>query len=195
MSLSYPATRHGEHWLDTTMDRSTGPGEIRFVSKKSARVCVLNEEQVPNLLFSRLHFELRNPDTELRLALSLQTVENDPAVRSVEPAKRNCKFPDEAPQSRYRYYSFVTCIAECIKQAQVRACGCAHHYMTMDGDNGQHDATPRCNYSGLVCLDVAELIFPQASVLQPWNGFFEDHCTCYPSCTDNEIKVVSSWSG
>lgn len=177
--------RHGPHWLDTTMDTATGAGQMRIGFSKSARVCILNEEQAPNLLFSRLHFELRNRDTDMHAAISLQTVENDAGVRAVALEKRNCKFPDEMPsQSSYPYYSFVTCIADCLREAQVRVCGCAHHYMTAN-------RSQQCNYAGLVCLDEAELVFPRANVLQPWNRFFEDRCACLPSCTDNEIKTVA----
>lgn len=175
------------------MDSSTGPGAIHVKVKRSTRICVLNAEQVPNLLFGRLHFDLRNKRSHMRISLSLQSVVNDPGVRSLSPAKRNCKFPDEAPQSRYPHYSFVTCIAECIKQAQLRVCGCAHLYMKID-DRPDDAAVKRCNHSGMICLETNELIFPRATILQPWNGYFGEHCTCYPSCTDNEIKEVTNYN-
>lgn len=93
----------------------------------------MNEEDVPNLLLSNLHLELRNKDTNLFVGFKLMTVFNDPGLRNVEPEIRQCKFIDEHSNSRYKYYSFSSCVTECIKGAQLRACGCAFHHMIYNG--------------------------------------------------------------
>lgn len=93
----------------------------------------MNEEDVPNLLLSNLHLELRNKDTNLFVGFKLMTVFNDQGLRNVEPEIRQCKFTDEQSDSRYKFYSFSSCVTECIKKAQVGACGCAFHHMIYNG--------------------------------------------------------------
>lgn len=54
------------------------------------------------------------------------------------------------------------------------------------------DNTPICDYYGLLCLDKLELIFPDATILQPWHDSSEaTHCDCMPSCTENEITIIN----
>jgi amiloride-sensitive sodium channel len=57
------------------------------------------------------------------------------------------------------------------------------------------DPSPECDYEGLLCLDTNDLMFPQTTIMQPWrtNGLV---CQCFPSCSENEIKVIgraSKW--
>lgn len=93
----------------------------------------MNEEDVPNLLLSNLHLELRHRDASLFVGFSLQTVFNDPGLRNVDTSTRQCKFYDEEPESKYKYYSFSSCVTECIRKIQLKACGCAFHHMIYDG--------------------------------------------------------------
>lgn len=51
------------------------------------------------------------------------------------------------------------------------------------------DKSPQCDYDGMTCLDKADLVFPQTSIMQPWrpNGLV---CKCLPSCNEHEIKLI-----
>lgn len=172
----------------------------------------MNEEDVPNMLLSNLHLELRNRDTDLFVGFSLNTILNDPGIRDVDVDIRQCRFQDEVSASKYKYYSFSACVTECVKEAQLRACGCAFHHLIYDGIMAgfiqtygkraitgrrftEFDDTPVCNYTGLTCLDTKELIFPRASILQPWNAQGDNQCACYPSCADHEIKMLAELHG
>lgn len=54
---------------------------------------------------------------------------NDPNLESVPIESRNCRFPHENPLTSYPYYSYSACVVECHAKAQMRLCGCYHHFI------------------------------------------------------------------
>jgi len=67
------------------------------------------------------------------IQMSLQNTINDLGVRDINPKLRKCIFPDENNDSKYKYYSYTTCVTECLKKAQIKACNCSHYNMIYDG--------------------------------------------------------------
>lgn len=54
----------------------------------------------------------------------------------------------------------------------------------------EKDHSPQCGFDGMMCLDRADLVFPQTTIMQPWrtNGLV---CDCLPSCTEHEIRHIA----
>lgn len=85
------------------------------------------------MLLTTLQFSQQHEKTIQEILLSLQTIVNDEGVRDIDRALRKCIFPDEPFHTRYKYYSYSTCVTECLKTAQMRACNCTHFNMIYDG--------------------------------------------------------------
>lgn len=85
------------------------------------------------MLLSTLQFNQQHENTIQDVLLSIQTVYNDPGVRDIDRKFRKCVFPDEAGNSRYKYYSYSACVTECLKDYQLRRCNCTHFNMIYDG--------------------------------------------------------------
>uniref|UniRef100_A0A182K920 Sodium channel protein Nach n=1 Tax=Anopheles christyi TaxID=43041 RepID=A0A182K920_9DIPT len=153
---------------------------------------IMNEDDIPHILLGRLRFQQIGPGHEEKIYITLQNIANDPLVRSVDIDVRRCLFPDERHlpfgNTSYPKYSYSVCVTECLKSIQLRACNCFHHNMLLTG-KCRHENVSVCDYSGLQCLDRSGLIAPPTRILQPWyTGGIP--CHCYPSCTENEIRVV-----
>lgn len=97
------------------------------------QVSILNEEDIPHMLLTTLQFSQPHESTIQEILFSLQTIVNDAGVRDIDADFRKCIFPDEPFNTRYKYYSYSTCVTECLKQAQIRACNCTHFNMIYDG--------------------------------------------------------------
>ncbi|XP_037039516.1 sodium channel protein Nach isoform X2 [Bradysia coprophila] len=180
--------KDGPNWLNTKMDLRTGPGSMRLEFSKAVSLFIINEEDIPHMLLTTLQFNQQHEGTEVEILLSLQNVINDKGVQAIDRNTRKCIFPSEQFKSSYKYYSYSTCVTECLKDAQLKVCNCTHHNMIYD----KNDLTPVCDYNGLVCLDNADLIFPQTTIMQPWrtNGLV---CSCLPSCSEHEVKMVGKY--
>lgn len=85
------------------------------------------------MLLTRLKFDQQYENSILEVLLSTQTIYNDPGVRDIDRKFRKCVFPDEADNSRYKYYSYSACATECLKDYQLRRCNCTHFNMIYDG--------------------------------------------------------------
>lgn len=159
------------------------------------------------MLLTTLQFQQIPEGYDGTITLTIQNTENDENVRNIAQKYRRCVFPDEGKDegnaSVYPRYSYSTCVTDCLKEAQIKACGCTHYNMIMDGNYSfsnmvfvisvkyfiENDPTVSCDYKGLYCLDQMDLMFPQTTVMQPWraNGLV---CNCFPSCTEHEINTV-----
>ncbi len=84
------------------------------------------------MLLTTLQFNQQHDGTDVEILLSLQNVVNDKGVQAIDPNTRKCIFPSEQFNSSYKYYSYSTCVTECLKQAQLKVCNCTHHNMIYD---------------------------------------------------------------
>lgn len=97
------------------------------------QVAILNEEDIPHLLLATLQFKQELHTTQQDILLRVQNVVNDDGVRDISRETRKCIFPNEPFDSKYKYYSFSTCVTECLKRTQLRACNCTHFNLIYDG--------------------------------------------------------------
>lgn len=97
------------------------------------KVFIINEEDIPHMLLTTLQFNQQHEHTLNEILLSIQNVINDDDVRVIDREYRKCIFPDEPFPTRYKYYSYSTCVTECLKEAQIKLCNCTHHNMIYDG--------------------------------------------------------------
>lgn len=177
--------KFGANWLDMRVGIKQGNGELQLSVTKSSALYVLSEEDIPHMLLTTLQFPQIPEGFDGEILLSVQDTLNEKNVRGIKPHLRKCIFPDEPAVSAYKYYSYSTCVTECLKQAQIRTCNCTHYNMIVD----ENDQSPECDFNGLSCLDKQDLMFPQTTIMQPWrtNGLV---CTCLPSCNEPQINVV-----
>jgi amiloride-sensitive sodium channel len=162
-----------------------GTGNLEISVTKSSALYILSEEDIPHMLLTTLMFPQIPDGFDGELLLSIQDTINEKNVRKISPELRKCIFPDEPSDSAYRRYSYSTCVTECLKKAQIKTCNCTHYNMIVD----ENDRSPICDYNGLSCLDKRDLMFPQTTIMQPWqvDGL---GCTCLPSCNEPQINVV-----
>uniref|UniRef100_A0A182UG85 Uncharacterized protein n=1 Tax=Anopheles melas TaxID=34690 RepID=A0A182UG85_9DIPT len=107
---------------------------------------VQNEEDIPHMLLTTLQFNQMPEGYAGKIYIIVQSIANDPLVRTVDKSVRRCVFPDEGTDHRYAKYSY------------------------------KNDKSPVCGYDGLNCLDQRDLMFPQTTIMQPWrtNGLVCD---------------------
>uniref|UniRef100_A0A182NTZ5 Uncharacterized protein n=1 Tax=Anopheles dirus TaxID=7168 RepID=A0A182NTZ5_9DIPT len=181
--------KYGDRWLRLEMDSENPDGDLLLVYNYAASTHIMNEDDIPHILLDRLRFNQISPGYEEKIYITLQNIVNDPLVRSVDIDVRRCLFPDEvhlaSRNTNYRKYSYSICATECLKAIQVKLCNCFHPYMLMTGNSN----STACNYTGMQCLDNQNLIAPETRILQPWYTK-RFSCQCYPSCMENEIRVV-----
>lgn len=77
----------------------------------------------------------------------VKEIENDPYVKEVSVAQRNCRFPSENYLQSYQQYSYSACVVDCRAQAQLRFCNCTHHFMPKIGERELNFGSP--NFSAL----------------------------------------------
>lgn len=85
------------------------------------------------MLLTTLQFNQQHERTLNEILLKVKSVVNDPGVRDIDRKLRKCVFPDEPSDSSYKYYSYSTCVTECLKLAQLNTCNCSHFNMIYDG--------------------------------------------------------------
>lgn len=61
------------------------------------------------------------------------TIQSTTCVRDIDKKFRKFVFPNEAGNSRYKYYSYNACVTECLKDYQLLRCNCTHFNMIYDG--------------------------------------------------------------
>ena len=177
--------KFGPNWLDMRVGLKKGGGQLELTVSKSSALHVLSEEDIPHMLLTTLQFPQIPDGFDGELLLSIQDTVNDKNLKEIKPELRKCLFSDESTDSAYRHYSYSTCVTDCLKQAQIKACNCTHYNMIVD----KNDKSPECDFTGLSCLDKQDLMFPQTTIMQPWrtDGLV---CTCLPSCNEPQINVV-----
>uniref|UniRef100_A0A182WP59 Sodium channel protein Nach n=1 Tax=Anopheles minimus TaxID=112268 RepID=A0A182WP59_9DIPT len=170
--------RNSEYWLPLEMDSENPDGDLLLVYNRAVITNIMNEDDIPHILLQRLQFKQIVPGYEEKIYFTLQSIVNDPLVRSVDVDVRRCLFPDElhlaAGNTTYRKYSYSVCVTECLKAIQLRV---------------YNENSSACDYKGMRCLDMFNLIAPPTRILQPW--YTEGYpCHCHPSCAENEIRLV-----
>ncbi|CAG9857939.1 unnamed protein product [Phyllotreta striolata] len=172
-------------FLDLTMNRKKGTGQIWFKSKEDIRVYFHAPEDVP--------FINSDPDQRrdvmlgetFNITISIIEINNDANVQNVPIYKRGCKFPWENDGLLvHQYYSYSTCIVQCHVDNHLKLCNCTHHLMPYYNKRGY------CDREGLKCLTdnfevVNRLHAKESGMNKP--GLV---CDCLPSCTEPEYKVV-----
>ena len=102
------------------------------------KLYILNEEDIPHMLLTTLQFQQIPEGYDGSITLTIQNTENDENVRNIAQQYRRCVFPDEGKDegygSLYARYSYSTCVTDCLKDAQIKACGCTHYNMVLDGN-------------------------------------------------------------
>lgn len=84
------------------------------------------------MLLTTLQFN-QHVGTIQEIILRIQNVINDEGVQDIGRNFRQCTFPGEASDSKYKYYSYSTCATECLKKEQIQRCNCTHFNMIYDG--------------------------------------------------------------
>lgn len=79
-----------------------------------------------------LQIDSNNKGYAIDTTISLKTIVNDENVRHMGADMRQCKFPDEQTNSSFKFYSYTTCVTDCIKAVQIRTCNCAYHFIIFD---------------------------------------------------------------
>lgn len=86
------------------------------------------------MLLTTLQFSQLHERTIQEILLSIQNVVNDDGVLDIDSVLRKCIFPDEIKfDNTYPFYSYSTCVTECLKRAQLKTCNCTHFNMIYDG--------------------------------------------------------------
>lgn len=128
-------TKGGKEWLNMKVGFQEGNGHLQLRVTKSAALYIINEEDIPHMLLTTLQFAQIPEGFDGQLLLSIQDIANDPNVRNIDQSLRKCIFPDEPIVSKYRKYSYSTCVTECLKVAQVAACNCSHYNLVAEGED------------------------------------------------------------
>lgn len=115
-----------------SLSPSYGAGKLIVEFSKAVSLFIINEEDIPHMLLTRLQFTQQHEGHELEIFLKTQIVINDDGVLDIEPENRKCFFPHEQFDSQYKHYSYSTCVTECLKRAQIKTCNCTHHNMIYD---------------------------------------------------------------
>lgn len=85
------------------------------------------------MLLNNLQFNQQHDSTKQEILLQIQNVVNDEGVQDISTQSRKCIFPNEKFNSKYKYYSYSTCVTECLKKTQIQICNCTHFNMIYDG--------------------------------------------------------------
>ncbi|KAI4454863.1 amiloride-sensitive sodium channel-related [Holotrichia oblita] len=169
--------------LEMISNKDTGPGTLYFELFGNANVFIIGEQEVPSLTTLQTDILQVSPHIHFYRSIAINEIDNQPEVKYVNVAQRNCRFMEESEDiDVYRYYSYSTCCVQCRKMAQLKTCGCVHHL------------TPRtpyemqCTIEGLECLNDN---YNNLAVLKAsWSNRSGLVCECLPSCTELEIELV-----
>lgn len=129
----FQINRGSKYWYPLTIGSTYGNGELHIETFLPCTLHVLNEEDIPHILMTALRFEMSNPYHEQQILLSLRDTENDAGIYDMDPSTRQCLFPHEQFDTKYKAYSYTVCITECIKKIQLIKCNCVHHNYRYNG--------------------------------------------------------------
>lgn len=85
------------------------------------------------MLLNSIQFNQQHHSTKQDIMVRIQNVVNDEGVEDISRESRKCIFPEETFDSKYKYYSYSTCVTECLKKTQIQICNCTHFNMIYDG--------------------------------------------------------------
>lgn len=131
-------------------------------------------------------FDVNYKGAMKRVKFQVYIIINDKEIREMSFEKRSCRFRDELlTDTAYKAVSLNSCITDCLRQYQLKACNCTSFTLMPE----PMTKYPDCDLQGLFCLEENNLIKIDAKLLLPWaqNGY---QCSCLPSCTDNEYWII-----
>ncbi|KAI8121738.1 pickpocket protein 19 [Lucilia cuprina] len=173
-------------WFNNELDPMTDTAKLKIVTKMPTQVSIMNEEDVPHDALPGYKIEANKPGQDKTFQIFMQTMINDPDVRDIAPAFRQCRFPDELlPDTSYKAYSFSTCFVDCLRVHQMNECNCSVFSVMPEKNANYKD----CDLEGFLCLEKLILVRPDGRNLLPW-AKSKYTCECLPSCTESDFKVV-----
>ncbi|KAH8406653.1 hypothetical protein KR222_001592, partial [Zaprionus bogoriensis] len=175
------------HWLPTVLDRNNQP-QMKLKLKRSSMVSITNEEDLPYVKQPVVFFNAQlGKKTEFQFYM--ESLVNDPEIRNIPVAARDCYFPDEIPAtSLFRAYSFSACISDCTRKYQLQICNCSLYNFNPFND----ERLPDCGFEEYVCAQSHGLIQTDFHKLKEYNS--EVNCGCLPSCTEADLKNVYEYN-
>ncbi|EDV93619.1 GH18177 [Drosophila grimshawi] len=173
-----------KHWLPAMLDRGSHP-EMRLHLTRAAQVSVRNEEDITNQPLPSVGVIVLEGQHKT-LQFHKEDMVNDPSMRDIPVAARDCYFPDEVqPWSMYKAYSFSACISDCSRLYQMELCNCSIYNLT-PYENKRY---PDCDFAGYLCLEKASMVKQDVKRLFSINSP-TINCHCLPSCTEGDLKSI-----
>ncbi|CRK97191.1 CLUMA_CG010588, isoform A [Clunio marinus] len=151
--------KNGPYWLDMKIGMFLGPGNLTLILKRASALYILAEEEIPHILLQTLEMQQIQQGYDGELFLSYQDTVNYETLRDVDPKKRKCLFPEEQSGLTYKYYSFSTCVTECLKKHQIAICNCTHYNMIYDKNDKMSVGGILGLFMGASIISLVELIY------------------------------------
>ncbi|KAM3962325.1 sodium channel protein Nach-like [Aphomia sociella] len=160
-------------------------GTLELVLAQDYEAFLHSVEDVP---FWNMEYDCRIATvygSQATVLFSIMDVVNEPELKLITPAVRQCRFPDEVPENfiAYKQYSYSVCIIQCRIDAQLELCNCTHHLTPKEYKNKY------CDLEGLKCLTKHYRTLRKLKV--PNSNETALECNCLPSCTEPDYNVVA----
>ncbi|XP_050549030.1 sodium channel protein Nach-like isoform X2 [Daktulosphaira vitifoliae] len=183
---SLHTVKRNEEKLKMISNKELGPGRLSFTAFESIKLYIHAPEDIPYVNHPEEEKFVLSWGVSFLLTYQVKEIENDPILKDVDIAQRNCRFPDENDLDVYSVYSNSACIVNCRAHAQLDLCNCTPHYLRIPG-------TPICEVEGLGCITKHAELF-RALKTSDFNklGLV---CDCISSCTEPEYNVLSTEVG
>ncbi|XP_055847981.1 pickpocket protein 19, partial [Episyrphus balteatus] len=157
--------------------RITGPGNLQFFVSRDVQVHIHPPMEIPYFFSDGVFRETILWGTSQEIIFNVMEIYNDASVLTLSPEKRHCHFSTDIQSDfkLYRFYSYSTCVVECMRELSIYVCNCTNHFLVADENDG-----PVCNDFGLVCLT------------ESYNMMLEQRkeCKCHSSCEEPEYDIV-----
>jgi amiloride-sensitive sodium channel len=115
---------------------------------------VLSKEDVPHLGTPTTE-RIKMPDGCAEdFYIKINEISNQDEVRSVDIAKRSCRFYDENYMDFYPVYSNSACLVNCRKKLQLKLCNCTSYLMPNGGKLHRLCSGVWCNIMHLYNLGI-----------------------------------------
>lgn len=177
----------GNHKMFSTSALAKNPeaGVLEITLSQDYESFIHSPEDIPfwNMEYDRRIKTLYGAEATVRF--SIMDVVNEPEVPLIAPEVRQCRFPDEVPESyiAFQQYSYSVCIIQCRIEAQLKLCNCTHHLSPVQYKDRY------CDLEGLKCLTKHYTTLRKLQV--PGTNETGLNCDCLPSCTEPDYNVVS----
>lgn len=120
--------------------------------------------------------------SDKEIVCKIMEVANDESINDLSMEERQCRFSNERTllgnqMDIYPFYSFSTCLMECMILIQMEYCNCSSHQLVADIKMNEIQI---CDYMGLSCLDenFSEILSKRKS------------CDCMSPCDEPEYDIV-----